>query len=148
MTTQQMHDSASPPPIKDTAKSDKSASTRSVASLLNEIGLIAAGRGRAKEAEAIFNALALIKPASEIPYIGHAITAMNAGKWAEAISWLQDKALAKAPASEAALCFLGLALKQKGDVSRAEEILGKIADSGKDASAVAMAMAMLGRENG
>lgn len=124
------------------------ASQRSLASLLNEVGLVAAGHGKGKKAEHIFDALAVLKPASEVPYIGHAIAAMNAGKWEDAARLLEDKALKKAPDSESAQCFLGLALKQKGDAARSQEVLESIADNGRDPSAIAMAKALLGRDVG
>ena len=77
--------------------------------LMMEIGYLAAGNGFSAEAEAIFEGLHAVRPGSEIPFIGLAVTRMNAGRPLEAASLLEEQALRLSPASELAQGFLGLA---------------------------------------
>ncbi|HYC37711.1 MAG TPA: hypothetical protein VEC19_14890 [Usitatibacter sp.] len=78
---------------------------------LTEIGMIAAGRGMPVEALAIFEALQQLRPQRAFPYIGLALTHMNAGRPEEAVRVIERDGLAACPGDTDLRAFLGLALK-------------------------------------
>ena len=111
--------------------------------LMMEIGYLATGNGFSAEAEAIFEGLRAVRPGSEIPFIGLAVTRMNAGRPLEAASLLEEQALRLSPASELAQGFLGLALRLAGHTGRSQSVLEDLAAKATNPCAGAMARALL-----
>jgi tetratricopeptide (TPR) repeat protein len=109
---------------------------------LMEIGYMAAGGRMSADAATIFDAIEAVRPESELPLIGHAVTRLNAGRADEAIALLR-KALERNPDSEFAAAFLGLSLKQAGLSQAAGNILQQVVSQGKDAQAVGLAKSLL-----
>jgi hypothetical protein len=111
--------------------------------LMMEIGYMAAGNGFSAEAEAIFEGVRAVRPGSEVPIIGLAVTRMNTGRPLEAVSLLERQALRLSPGSELALGFLGLALKLAGHTSRSQWVFEDLAARATNPCAGAMARALL-----
>lgn len=111
--------------------------------LLFETGFLASGIGMTEDAESIFNALKLIRPDSEYPIVGLAVTALNVGRNEEAVRILQDEALKINPASQIAKAFLGLSLKFSGMTDHSRKILEEVIADGTDEKATNMAQAIL-----
>lgn len=116
-------------------------STSSIQRLM-EIGYMATGGGMNAEAAAIFSGIEAVRPESELPMIGSAVTRLNAGKVEEAISLLRQ-ALEKNPDSDLAAAFLGLALKQAGLAQAAESMLRQVVDAARNREAVDLAKSLL-----
>jgi predicted Zn-dependent protease len=110
-----------------------------------EIGYLATGGGMSNEAATIFTALESVRPESELPLVGQAVTRLNAGRADEAIALLR-KALEKNPDSEYAASFLGLALMQAGLSQAAANILKQVEAAGTDPHAKALAQSLLSGE--
>jgi hypothetical protein len=111
--------------------------------LMMEIGYLASGNGFSTEATAIFEGLRAVRPKSEIPIIGQAVTRMNAGRPFEAVSLLEEQALRLCPGSELAQGFLGLALRLAGHTGRSQSVLEDLAARAINPCAGAMARALL-----
>lgn len=110
---------------------------------LMEVGYVATGYGFLRQAEAIFAGVQAVRSDSEMPAIGLAVAQLNAGLCEVAVKTLENDALGKNPDSELAQSFLGLALRMAGQNARSEQILKKLAESGKNQEAVAMAKSLL-----
>lgn len=111
--------------------------------LLMEIGYVATGAGLKPQAEAIFKGVAALRPQSEMPWIGLAVTQLNAGNPQAAQRLLREEALQRAPQSDTAKSFLGLALRQAGHNAESFALLREVADYGTDETARAMARGLL-----
>jgi hypothetical protein len=111
--------------------------------LMMEIGYLATGNGFSAEAEVIFDGVRAVRPGSEVPIIGLAVTRMNAGRPFEAVSLLEEQALRLCPGSELALGFLGLALRLAGHTGRSQSVLEGLAAKATNPCAGAMARALL-----
>ena len=111
--------------------------------LLMETGYLAGGYGFYKESEDIFEGIQSIRPDSELPIIGLAVTKMNAGKNEEAARILWERALKINPESDLAKSFLGLALKLAGLQTESEAVLKEVTDDGKNEAAIKLAQALL-----
>ena len=107
--------------------------------LLSEIGMMAAGQGQREQTENIFNAVMALRPNSDVPYIGRALSLMNSGDVQKSISYLQKEALQRHPNSEGVLCVLALALAIAGNKGESQKIVDKIRKTGKEEWALAMA---------
>ncbi|MBF0103127.1 MAG: hypothetical protein HQK77_19685 [Desulfobacterales bacterium] len=117
--------------------------TSELLQLLMEIGYLAGGYGLLNDSETIFEAIKSVRPESEYPLIGLAVTKMNANNNEDAIAILKNQALKVNPQSDLARSFLGLALKHAGYGSESQSVLQEVLNSGKDAVAVKMAQAIL-----
>jgi Flp pilus assembly protein TadD len=115
-------------------------STESVRRLL-EIGYVAAGNGWFAEAETIFAAIAAVRPESSAPAIGRAVSALNRGAGADAVSLL-DHELKVRPDEPLTRAFLGLALRRAGRRAESDRVLESLQDSA-DAVAANMARSLL-----
>lgn len=111
--------------------------------LMVEIGYLAGGNGFTDEAEAVFDGLRAVRPESEVPVIGLAVTRMNAGRPLDAVALLEGEALRLNPGSDLARGFLGLALRLAGHASRSHSVLEEVAATATDESAGRMARALL-----
>ncbi len=109
---------------------------------LAEIGFAAARNSWVDESRTIFEGLETVRPDSEYPLIGLAVSEMSARRHDEAIVILQKKALKLNAESSMAQSFLGLALRLVGRSQESERWL-KQAASSDDAEAAAMAQALL-----
>ena len=117
---------------------------REVFALMHEIGFLATGCGLHRQARRIFIALADIDPRREIPYVGLAVVEMNEGRWKEAVKTIEERALKINPNSEAALCFLALALNRLGHGAQMQGIVERITkNGGTQGWAVDLARALL-----
>jgi hypothetical protein len=111
--------------------------------LLMEAGYLAGGYGYFKESRRIFDGIAAVRPDSELPFIGMAVSSMNAGNNHEAIKILWEKALKTNPESDLAKSFLGLSLKLSGLNNESQTILQEVIDSRKNEVAVKMAQSLM-----
>ncbi|MFC4160052.1 tetratricopeptide repeat protein [Chitinimonas lacunae] len=112
--------------------------------LLTEIGFAAAGRGLMAEAETIFSGLALLRPEAAFPYIGLAITRLNAGQPDEAVRVLERDGLSRCPGNIEIRVFLGLALRLARRGSESDKILLAVLAEAADHDAARLARALLG----
>src|SRR4051794_7741808 len=99
------------------------------ARLLGELGLLAAGRGLAREAELIASGLSACRPSSAIAGIVRGVAAMSRQDAEGAVRVLRDEALRAEPDSLEARALLGLALEQAGFRSAAETVLAPLVDA-------------------
>ncbi len=112
--------------------------------VLMEAGYMAAGAGMAKEAATIFAGVQAIRPESEYPVIGLAVTLMSAGEHQDAVDLLTQKALMLNPDSCLTKSFLGLALRLAGRSNEARAQLEEVlSNCGDEPAATSMAQALL-----
>ena len=111
--------------------------------LLMEVGYLAGGYGFVSESEKIFNGIAAVRPESEYPYIGLAVTCLNANMNEAAVEILRTRALKANPDSDLAKSFLGLALKLAGMNAESQKVLQEVVDNGGAEEAVNMAKSLL-----
>lgn len=100
--------------------------------LLGELGILAAGRGMAAEAEAIAAGFAAWRPESALAGIVRALAAMGGGRDADAARVLREDALRAEPDSADAKALLGLALERAGYRQAAQAVLDPLASGGDD----------------
>ncbi|CAM2065480.1 Tetratricopeptide repeat protein [Sulfidibacter corallicola] len=117
-------------------------STETVQTLM-EIGYLAGGYGFFKESITIFEGLSAIRPDSEFPHIGFAMTKLNMKQPEEAVAILRDQALAKNPGNSLTKSFLGLALRQAGHAHECENVLNDVIERNDNETAVALAKSLL-----
>lgn len=116
--------------------------------LLGEIGLLAAGRGMAPEAEAIAAGFAAWRPESALAGMVRALSAMGRGRDEEAVRILREDALRAEPDSAEARAMLGMALERAGYRSAAAAVLDPLAASRDDEGAGGLARAVLDARRG
>ena len=109
---------------------------------LMEAGYLAGGYGYFNESMRIFEGIKAVRPDSELPLIGMAVSAMNAGKNHEAIKILWEQALKLNPDSDLAKSFLGLALKLSGLNAESQIMLKEVINGGKNEAAIKLAQAL------
>ncbi|MBC6444822.1 MAG: hypothetical protein GDA50_05220 [Alphaproteobacteria bacterium GM202ARS2] len=107
--------------------------------LLSEIGMMAAGQGQQEQTESIFNAVMALRPNSDVPHIGRALSLMNSGDVQKSIRYLKEEALKQHPKSEGIMCVLALALALAGNKDESQKIVDTIRANGKEEWALAMA---------
>ena len=115
--------------------------------LLGEIGLMAAGRGMVREAEAIAAGFEAWRPESALAGMIRALGAMGRGRDEEAVRLLRRDALRAEPDSADAKALLGLALERAGYRQAAAAVLDPLA-SGDAGSAGGLARAVLEARRG
>lgn len=103
--------------------------------LLTEIGFLAAGRGDLVRAEAIFGALALLRPHKAFAHVGLAMALMNRGRHAEAARRIEHISLPEAAERELLGAVRGLALQLDRRTAEASRLLQSIASQHTDAGA-------------
>ena len=109
---------------------------------LMEIGYAAAGGELFAEALTVFDGVRAVRPESEFPLIGRAVTEMNDGRHGEAVKTL-EAALRANPQSPLTKSFRGLALKLSGMAQESQRVLEEVVAAGGDENAVAMARSIL-----
>lgn len=107
------------------------------------IGYAAAWQGLHKEAVAVFDGVAAVRPESEVPVIGAAVVAMLSGHEDVAIQTLRDGALELNPDSAQARAHLGVALRLHGAEDEGMTLLQEVASQTTDPDAAAMASNVL-----
>jgi predicted Zn-dependent protease len=107
--------------------------------LLVDIGYVATGSGKKKNAEIIFGGLIAARPQNELLYIAYAFMRMVFGEYAEASKLLIEKALKINPESEMTKAFYGMLLYRVGRRGEGYIVLDQLKEKGKDADAVALA---------
>lgn len=113
--------------------------------LLTEIGFLAAGRGRVREALLVLEGVRALRPGGAAAFVGMALAHMNAGEPAEAVRLLRGRALAEVGAGESGMvrAFLSLALKLDGRPRESAEAIDALAaEGGSDAAAMRLADAI------
>lgn len=100
--------------------------------LLAELAFIAGGHGLIQQTEAIVDALTVLRPASERPYLILALARMNLGDAGGAERILREQALKACPTSSMALAYLGLALHQQRRIAERDHVLQAALDSQDD----------------
>jgi hypothetical protein len=114
-----------------------SISPESVA-LLTDIGFAAASNGLAREALVIFEGVGAVRPQSEAPGVGIAMTHLGRGAYREAVEALRDSALPKSDRRTDILFVFAVALKLDGQGAEFDKILGELkerASAGETAAA-------------
>ncbi|PTX91923.1 hypothetical protein DB346_23485 [Verrucomicrobia bacterium LW23] len=111
--------------------------------LLLEAGYTAVGVGLTDRADAIFAGLRVLRPESDAPLIGKAVSLISSGKYAEAVKVLENEALAVVPGSPLARAFIGMALQLQGLGSQARETLEAVVAEDSDPSATSLARNLL-----
>ena len=91
--------------------------------LLTEIGYAAAQQGLGRQAEPIFQALALCRPESAAAAVGRALVALNRGQAEEAARLLKQDGLKAEPDSRSTKAILGLALRLAGLNHESQRVL-------------------------
>ena len=117
--------------------------TSSQVRTLTEIGMIAAGRGLAAEALAIFESLQVLRPQRPFPYIGLALVRLNAGKPDEAVEVLERLGLAACPGDPDLRAFLGLALKLAQRPAESRRVLEVLLEEHPGADSARFARSLL-----
>jgi Tfp pilus assembly protein PilF len=107
--------------------------------LLINVGYVATGSGKKKNAEDIFEGVIAARPQSELPYVAYAFMRMAFGEYNEASKLLVENALRINPENEMAKTFYGLLLYQIGRKNESHTILSQLEQNGKDADAVLLA---------
>jgi Flp pilus assembly protein TadD len=111
--------------------------------LLAELGLIAVGDGRVREAEAIIEAVRAYRPGEAAVYIAQGLLEQRRGRPEAAIRLLETEALAVHPGHPMLRAFLGMALLAAGYQARAVETLEAVAADTSDEKASAFARSLL-----
>ncbi|WP_181705344.1 tetratricopeptide repeat protein [Chthonobacter rhizosphaerae] len=111
--------------------------------LLADIGFIAATRGLHGQAGAIFAALQALRPDTEAPSIGLALTDLAAGRPQDAL----DR-LARGPRTPAVLVFQGIAAVRCGRRRDAVALFGRLIADHPDQPAADLARAVLAELDG
>ncbi|WP_260986114.1 hypothetical protein [Bordetella genomosp. 13] len=114
------------------------------ARLLTEVGMLAARAGDVARADAIFEALRLVRPGRAYPYIGLALARIAAGRAAEAARLLEQAGSIDAAERSQVQAWLGLALRQAGRAADSRRVLQEAA-TGQDEGA-ALARSLLGQD--
>jgi len=120
--------------------------------LLGEIGLMAAGAGNGKAAEAIFQGLMVLRPNRALPYIGLSMAKQCLGATDEALRILSEDGLRANPDSDEILVFLGMTLnnaRRDGEGKRVlQDMLAKPAADSSERRMARKFLAETGRNSG
>ncbi|MDR0677988.1 MAG: hypothetical protein LBF44_00445 [Holosporaceae bacterium] len=111
--------------------------------LLANVGYVATGSGKKKNAEAIFGGLIAARPQNELLYVAYAFMQMVFGEYTEASKLLIEKALKINPENEIVKTFYGMLLYQVGQRGKGYIILNQLKENGKNADAVALAESII-----
>jgi hypothetical protein len=115
-----------------------------VVRLLLRIGYWSLWNGLYAEAAALFNGAKAARPESEVPVLGMAVLAMVMQQPDSAVQLLRDKALSLNPQSELVQAHLGCALRLAGREAEGQEILSRLATTGREPDARLMAANLFG----
>ncbi|MBC6497312.1 MAG: hypothetical protein GDA54_03200 [Alphaproteobacteria bacterium GM7ARS4] len=110
--------------------------------LLGEVGMMAAGWGMQDKANAIFDAVAVLRPKSDVPHIGKALALASSGHLQECLSYLEKTVLPIHGKSEGVLCVYALGLALAGKRAQSQKIVDRILEEGQESWARGMAHAL------
>jgi predicted Zn-dependent protease len=111
--------------------------------LLGEIGLAGVGIGYYAAADRVFDTLALVRPQSELPWIGKALIHLSNERFTEARKVLEKEALARQPQNALVKSLIGHALQREGLQTAAFRVLSEVAESEEEAPGVLLAKSLL-----
>ncbi|WP_048439660.1 M48 family metallopeptidase [Caenimonas sp. SL110] len=94
--------------------------------LVAEIGFIGTQTGQLAASRALFESLLLLRPDSNLPFIGLAMVELAAQRPEKAVVILRDQGLKQHPDDAELMAFLGLALQTAGEVSQAQKVLAAV----------------------
>lgn len=97
------------------------------AKLLTEIGFLAAYQGDVTRADAVFDALASIRPGRAYPWVGKTLARFHAGRPDEAVAFLERVQITDQEESAVLQAWRGFALQLSGHAQQARTLLEKIA---------------------
>lgn len=106
---------------------------------LYQIGISGIYQDCLGESETIFEGLRAVRPKSEVPLLGLALTRFAQVKVKDAIHILMDDALELNPDNYVIRAYLAMILKRTGMESQAKDLCDGIIEDNKDASAVEFA---------
>ncbi len=118
-------------------------SDKSLAKILIMIGFLSASAGLSEDSEQIFKSLKTMRPDSEYPLIGVAVSKMTAGNLEAAVEILRDQALQKKPDSDIAKAFLALAYTHLKRSEETQNLTKEILERNADQDAVNLATAII-----
>jgi thioredoxin-like negative regulator of GroEL len=110
------------------------------ARFLTEVGMLAASSGDLSHADAIFNALRLLRPDRAYPLVGLAVARLNAGRAAEAVRLLDSVRLDDPEEHATVQAWLGLALQLAGRNAESRRLLTRAAEMPGDGAMLARRM--------
>lgn len=118
--------------------------------LLAEIGFMGTLCGPIGATTALFKALQLLRPDSNLPLIGLALNDLAAKRPDDAVRILRDEALKRQPGDAEAMAFLGLALQKAGQNAESRKVLMNLLQNRSDDAEphVRMAVKLLTMEGG
>lgn len=111
--------------------------------LLVELGFMAANLGHAREADAIFEAMQLLLPASAVPHLGVCLARMGEGKHAQAVQHLRKTALRTHAHDEDVQLFLAWALTLDNRREEADAVLRTLASGSANSPARQVALGLV-----
>lgn len=111
--------------------------------LLLNIALMATGQNRFKSAATILAAIEQFRPDSESVGVAKAVMLISARRFAECVSYIDEVALGKWPASAMLRAFRGMALIRMGRRDEATPCLVEAASSTADPAAANLARGLL-----
>jgi hypothetical protein len=106
--------------------------------LLVDIGFMTQSRGLIGHAARIFDGVALLRPEQESGAIGRALCDLHQGDFTSAINRLR-----KAPPTDSARVFLGMALARSGDRAEAARVLANVIDTAENPATTDLARGLL-----
>lgn len=115
---------------------------RTLLSLLMEVGHLAGAYGFSRDAKAIFEGLAAVRPSSAYPVIGKAVVFLNQGEAQAAVQVLEAANFEMTDEGDLGRAFLALALNSAG-FSAAAETLCQSLEVSSNQIATAMAAAIM-----
>lgn len=108
-------------------------------SLLMEAGFLAAAMGMTAKAIVIFSALRLVRPDSEAPILGLALTFVNMGRFRDAGQLLSEEGFKKNPDSDLLRAMLGLTFQLAGREEEAAKLFDAVIEADREPTAVKLA---------
>ena len=108
-------------------------------SLLMDAGFVAAAMGMTAKAIVIFSALRLVRPDSEAPILGLALTFVNMGRFRDAAQLLSEDGLKKNPDSDLLRAMLGLTFQLAGREEEAAKLFDAVMKADREPTAVKLA---------
>ncbi len=120
--------------------------------LLTEIGMVGAGAGArlAPAVSQLFEALMVLRPGRDFPYVGQATAWLNQGRPEEAARVLERGLKIACTNSDSGndrdllQAFLGLALLMSKRTAQAQQLLRQLLAQGRDPQALRMARGLMG----
>lgn len=97
------------------------------AKLLTEIGFLAAYQGDVTRADAVFDALASIRPGRAYPWVGKTLARLHVGRANEAVVFLENVLITDKEEAAVLQAWRGFALQLSGHAKQARRLLETLA---------------------